>query len=41
MRVILIPVERTLKSPDDKGRSGRNDIDFGLPVLNRELDGYP
>ena len=31
----------TLESLDNKGRGGRNNIDFGLSVLDRKLDGYP
>ena len=31
----------TLESFDNKGRGGRNNIDFGLSVLDRKLDGHP
>ena len=31
----------TLESFDNKGRGGRDNIDFGLSVLDRKLDGYP
>jgi len=31
----------TLQGLDNKSRGGRNNIDFGLPVLDRKLDGYP
>ena len=30
----------TLESLDDKGRGGGNDVNLGLTVLDRELDGY-
>ena len=31
----------TLESLDNKGRGSRNNIDFGLSVLDRKLDGHP
>ena len=31
----------TFESPDNKGRSGRNNFDLGLSVLDRKLDGHP
>lgn len=33
--------ERTLESLDDKRGCRGNDIDLGLTILDRELDGYP
>ena len=34
-------VGRTLESLDNKGRGSRDNIDFGLSVLDRELDSHP
>ena len=39
--LVLVRVKCTLKSLDDKGGGGGNDVDFGLSVLDRELDGDP
>ena len=39
--VTLIPIWCTVESFDDKGSSGGNNIDFGLSILDRELNGYP
>ena len=39
--LLLFPVaRRLLEGADDKGRSGRDDRDSGLSVLDGELDGH-
>ena len=39
--LVLVRINCTLKSLDNEGGGSGNNIDFGLSVLDRELNGHP